>query len=497
MSFTLLDTIVLILYLVGIALFGVLMGGRQKSARDFFVSDRAIPWWAVCGTIVATETSALTFLSLPGIAYLGTLTFLQLAIGYILGRILVAMFLIPRYFEGNITTAYAVLDQRFKPSLRRSASAVFMGTRIFADGVRLYTTAIPLALLIDSFQLLPGASTVQIYTLAMGMLTALTLLYVFFGGIRAVIWTDVVQWGVYILGAVISLIILSSILPGSLGHQVAQLFDAGKLRVFEVFPSSGWSGFLTEPYTLLGGIIGGAVLSMASHGTDQLIVQRVLASGAPAPARKAMIMSGFVIFVQFALFLFIGSLLSLYFHESEFTANEVFAVFILRELPPGITGLIIAGILAAAMSTLSSSISALSSSTMFDFIIPLRRKPLSDTRALRWSRTLSVLWAAVLLLVALLFIRTPQTVVELALSIASYTYGGLLGLFTLVLLPRNVRSFAAGTGFVFGVIGTGVIILLTPLAWTWYTLTGTLITLSVALIVQHMQKGSDSGGIAQ
>ena len=487
MTFSLIDAVIIVFYLAGIALFGILMGGRQRSARDYFVSERAVPWWAVCLTIVATETSALTFLSLPGLAYAGSMVFLQLAIGYIFGRIAVAVFLIPRYFEGEVTTAYAILESRFSPSLRRGASAVFMLTRLFADGVRLYTTAIPLALIVEAFDLFPGTGTTTVYVIAMAALTLLTLVYVFYGGIRAVIWTDVVQWGIYVLGAVVSLVVLFGLLPVSPGEALAHLASEGRLTVIRFMPDGGWSGLLTEPYTLLAGVIGGMVLSMASHGTDQLIVQRVLAAGAPAPARKAMVMSGVVIFLQFLAFLLVGSLLSMHFNDPSLNPNEVFASFILHELPVGVTGLIIAGILAAAMSTLSSSISALSSATMLDVIVPLRRTPLDDDQALRFSRRIALLWAVVLLAVAALFIETPATVVELALSIASYTYGGLLGLFVLRLLPNRLTAAAAGAGFFLGIVCNGLIILLTPLAWTWYTLTGALLTVGFALLAHSLR----------
>jgi Na+/proline symporter len=495
MSFSVLDGIIVLLYLTGIALFGVLMGGKQRSARDYFISDRAIPWWAVCATIVATETSALTFLSLPGLAYGGSLLFLQLAFGYILGRIAVAVFLIPRYFEGEIDTAYAIIERRFSPSLRRSASAVFMGTRLFADGVRLYTTAIPLALLMEGFHLFPGTDSFGVYVIAMAVLTVLTLLYVYFGGIRAVIWTDVAQWFIYVFGAAVSLYVLLRLLPFSLSEIITTLGASGKLQIVQLIPEGGIAAIFTEPYTLIGGIVGGAVLSMASHGTDQLIVQRVLASGARRPAQRAMVLSGVVVFFQFLLFLLVGALLSLHMPGGTYTANEVFAVFILRELPVGVTGLIVAGILAAAMSTLSSSISALSSASMLDFILPGRASTFDDARALRWSRGLAFFWAVVLYLVALLFIQTPDIVVELALSIASYTYGGLLGLFILTLLPRRIPARAAGVGFFAGIIGNAIIILLTPLAWTWYTLCGTLLTLGFAWIASTVRFGpTDDGG---
>jgi SSS family transporter len=483
MTFTLLDAIIVIVYLGGIALFGVLIGGKQRSARDYFVSERAIPWWAICLTIVATETSALTFLSLPGVAYAGSMVFLQLAFGYILGRIAVAVFLIPRYFDGEISTAYTVLEKRFSSGIRRSASGVFMITRLFADGVRLYTTAIPLALLIDGFGLFPDASPVAVYLTAMTVLTMLTLVYVFYGGIRAVIWTDVVQWVIYIFGAVVSIVILFGLLPGTPMDLLSKLAEGGKLNVFQLQPIGGWSSMFREPYTLLAGVIGGMVLSMASHGTDQLIVQRVLAAGSPAPARRAMVISGVVVLFQFAAFLLVGALLSLYFEGSKYNPNEVFSTFILNELPTGITGLIVAGILAAAMSTLSSSISALSSATMLDLIIPLRKTPPDDIQALKISRRVSLFWAVVLLFTASLFIQTPATVVELALSIASYTYGGLLGLFILSLPQRRPRPSVVAAGFFGGILGNGLIILLTPLAWTWYTLSGALLTVGIALLL--------------
>ncbi len=489
MGFTAIDAIIVLVYLAGTALFGVLMGGRQTSARDYFLSERPIPWWAICLTIVATETSALTFLSLPGMAWAGSMVFLQLALGYILGRILVAIFFIPRYFEGSLETAYALLGQRFGNAVRRSSSAVFMLTRLFADGVRLYTTAIPLALLLRGFDVLPAGHESTVYLLSMAVLTVLTLVYVFAGGIRAVIWTDVLQWVVYVLGAVVSLYVLADMLPMPLGQALTQAVDAGKFDVFR-WPGADW---ISEPYTVLSGVLGGALLSMASHGTDHLIVQRVLAAKHPTPARKAMVLSGVVVLLQFAIFLVVGVLLWAYDPVATGNPNEVFAAFILEHLPVGVRGLIVAGILAAAMSTLSSSISALGSTTMMDFILPLRRSPLTAERALTWSRRISVLWAFILLGAATVFIGTPKAVVELALSIASYTYGGLLGLFVLGVLPVRLRSRAVLIGFVAGIAGAGAAIAFTALAWTWYTLVGAAITVAVALLAHHIFPSTGQG----
>ncbi|MDX9757967.1 MAG: sodium:solute symporter [Bacteroidota bacterium] len=497
MTFTVLDGIIVVAYLGGIALFGIVMGGRQRSARDYFVSERAMPWWAVCLTIVATETSAITFLSLPGIAYSGSMVFLQLALGYIAGRVLVAIFLIPRYFDDGIATAYSLLERKFSPTVRRAASGVFMLTRLFADGVRLYTTAIPLALIVDGFGVFPDASPTLIYLASMTLLTLLTLVYVFYGGIRAVIWTDVVQWGIYILGAVVSLVVIFQLLPQTPAEALSQLAVNGTLDVFRWVPDGGWSAILRDPYSTIAAVLGGMVLSMASHGTDQLIVQRVLASGSTAAARKAMVMSGIVVFVQFAAFLLVGALLSLHYPDDAYSANEVFSVFILHELPEGMTGLVIAGIFAAAMSTLSSSISALSSASTMDLLIPLRKSPIDDATALRLSRNISLLWALVLLAVAAVFIETPSTVVELALSIASYTYGGLLALFILHLLPLRLRASAAAISFFTGIVANGIFILFTPLAWTWYTLSGTILTMVFSLLVNMRRRTAthDAGAL--
>ncbi|MBL0176977.1 MAG: sodium:solute symporter [Ignavibacteria bacterium] len=482
MHFTVVDIIIVIVYLGGIALFGALSGGKQRSARDYFLSESAVPWWAVTLAIVATETSALTFLSIPGIAYAADLSFLQLAIGYIIGRILVARLLLPRYFQGELSTAYAYLGTRFGMRMRRTASTVFMTTRVFADGVRLYTTAIPLALLLKGFGVLPGTSDTTVYLVAIGVLSLLTLVYVYFGGVRAVIWTDVIQFFIYIGGAMLALYYLQDLLGERMAEGFASLTQAGKLHIFSSGFDLGWAGFFAKPYTTLASIAGGVFLSMASHGTDQLIIQRVLTTGDLRKSQRAMIVSGIIVFAQFAMFLVLGSLLWIFYQGQPHAANEVFATFLLEQLPSGVTGLIVAGILAAAMSTLSGSISALGSATMMDIVLPLRRTPLADAVVLRWSRLFSMGWCLVLIASASLFIQTPKAVVELALSIASYTYGGLLGVFLLGVLFRAVGETAAIIGFAAAIATMACVILLTPVAWTWYVLIGSSACIASALL---------------
>jgi len=468
MGFSTLDGILVLIYLVGIAVAGAWVGGKQSSAQDYFLGGKRIPWWAVCFAIVATETSTLTFISIPGLAYVSNLNFLQIAFGYILGRIVVARVLLPAYYRGELTTAYAFLSRRFGAPARTTASAVFMGTRLLADGVRLFATAIPLKLLV-------GID----YPTAIAVTALVTLLYTYIGGVRSVIWMDVVQMFIYIGGAVAAIVVLTVQLPEGLASldRVGNLGE--KLSVFRWGVDKGAASFFATPYTLVASVIGGAFLSMASHGTDQLIVQRILTAPSLKDGQRAIIVSGFIVTAQFALFLFIGILLFAFYGGAAKDANEVFIQYIISNMPTGVSGLIIAGLLAAAMSTLAGSINALASATVFDFIKPNMKEEMNPVREVRISRFVSFVWCALIVASALFFMNTTKAVVELALSIASFTYGGLLGSFLLGVLfvrPRQrdmLVGFAAGVGVMIAVV------YLTNIAWTWYTVIGAAVTIAV------------------
>lgn len=482
MNFSILDVIIVVLYLVGVTAYGILKGGKQKSARDYFVSEKAIPWWAVCFAIVATETSALTFISIPGVAYVGNLNFLQIAIGYIIGRIIVSYFLLPKYFEGELLTAYAYLGKRFGAKTKNFASSVFMLTRVFADGVRLYATAIPLALLLKGWNIFVGAPDWQIYSYSIIIMAVITLAYTYIGGVRAVIWTDVIQMFIYIGGGILAIYVLSGKLETGFGDAISQLTAKGKLNFFD------FSFDFTKPYTLIASIIGGGVLSMASHGTDQLIVQRLLTTDSLKSSQKALITSGFVVFLQFAMFLFVGSLLFIFFNGQQMKSDEVFPKFIISYMPSGISGIIIAGLLAAAMSTLSGSMSALSSTLVEDIYKPYWGKGKSDEQILKVSKVIALIWCVVLILSAFLFMNSSQAVVVLGLSIASFTYGGLLGTFLLGIFFRKVKQLDAIIGFACGITGMIFIIYFTKIAWTWYTIIGVIITIIIANAVSLFTK---------
>src|SRR5688572_19635266 len=425
-AFTALDLIVLITYIVGVTAFGTWLGSRQKDARDYFLADRSIPWWAVCFSVVATETSALTFISVPATAYNTGMWMLQLTIGYLIGRLLVAAVLLPAYFRGELTTAYALLQKRFGLGTRRFASIIFMVTRAFADGVRIFATAIPIKLITG----LP-------YWQAIAITGAFTLIYTYFGGLSAVVWVDVIQMFIYIFGGLAALYMLLNLVPE--GWQGIREFAAqgDRMRVFHTeggFSSGTW---------ILTGLIGGAFLSMASHGVDHIIVQRLLASKSLRDARKALITSGFIVIGQFALFLVVGVGLYAYYRAQPFaTPDEIFPRFIVEQMPDGVRGLVIAGILAAAMSTVASSLNSLASATTHDIYAPLAKRGEDQTHLMKMGKRFTLMWAVILIGGAMLFQLAAEgtPVVVLALEIASFTYGGLLGGFALGVLSKRAEQ---------------------------------------------------------
>jgi SSS family solute:Na+ symporter len=461
-----LDLAVLVVYLIGVTAWGAWLGRGQTGGRDYFLGGRELPWGAVMLSVVATETSTLTFLSIPGVAYLGTLAFLQLAFGYIVGRTIVAWMLLPAYYRGELATAYQLLETRFGRATRRFTSGIFMVTRLLADGVRLFATAVPLALLTDL--------SLVAAILVMGVATAV---YTYLGGIRAVVWVDAVQTGLYMAGAAAAIVALGLLVPDGWDGVLGAAAVAGKLRVVDPALDFG------APYTLWAGLIGGAFLSMASHGTDQLIVQRVLTCKDLAGSRKAMITSGFGVLVQFAIFLVIGIGLWAYYGGAAFARpDEIFSRFIIDALPPGITGLLVAGVLAAAMSTLSSSINSLASASAYDFWAPAVGAD-DDARILRVGRAFSALWTVLLMGAAILFIPLSReaAAVEVALGIASLVYGGLLGGFALAILEPRARQPHAIAAIAAGITATTLVWVLArgDVAWPWFVPIGAAVTYGV------------------
>ena len=497
-NFTTLDFFVLVVYLLGTTALGIWLGRDQKDARDYFVAGKRIPWWAILFSVVATETSALTFISIPGLAYTTNLGFLQIALGYLLGRIVVAYTLLPRYYQGELVTAYALLEKRFGLPTRRFASIIFMFTRAFGDSVRVFATAIPIALIIGP--VIPREYVTPASILILGVLT---LLYTYHGGMRAVVWTDVVQTAIYVGGGIAALVLLGRGVEGGWGAIFANAASAGKTTAIDTYV-----GF-DRAQTLFAGLIGGAFLSMASHGADQLIVQRLLASGNLRDARKALIGSGIAVFFQFALFLVVGLGLFAFYQGRKFDVpDSIFPTFVVDVMPPGLTGAVVAAILAASMSTLSGSINSLAAATVHDIWLPLKKRAADDARTFRTARVFSLLWGVGLLAAALLYRAQGTPVVVVALSIASFTYGALLGGFFMGILWRRAiqRDAILGMGVAILVMTfivfakqllpllpsmSGVLTPASRIAWPWYVLIGTSITMIVGILSSMTHSRAD------
>lgn len=465
-GFTTLDLLVLMIYLVAVTAWGAWLGRGQRGGTDYFLGSRSLPWVAVMLSVVATETSTLTFLSVPGVSYTGSLVFLQLTLGYLAGRILVATLLLPSYYAGALTTAYELLEARFGMGARRFTSAIFMVTRLLADSVRLFATAIPLALI-----------TGWPYPVSIAVIGVLTVIYTYFGGIKAVVWVDAVQMALYLFGALVTIVAIQLLHPGGWSDVLAGSAAAGKLQVIDL------SLDRTVPYTIFAGVFGGAALTMASHGTDQLIVQRLLTCRDRRSSQKALVGSGVVVMVQFLLFLMVGLGLWAFYGGRAFeSSDEIFATFIVEQLPPGVTGLLIAGVFAAAMSSLSSSINSLASATAYDYWAPLAGARDDDSRILRAGKVFTLLWAALLVGGAILFIPLSRgtSAVEVALGIASLVYGGLLGAFALGVFTTKPGQRAAMIGVAVG-IGT-VTIFRDAMAWPWYVLVGATVTFVTGVV---------------
>src|SRR5438874_1371559 len=481
-----LDVAVIFLYFAAVIAAGLLLAGRQRDASDYFLGHRGLPWWALMLSIVATETSAVTVISVPGLAARGNLTFLQIALGYLVGRIGVAALLLPGYFEGTQDTAYQRLERRFGRAARRTASGVFLLTRALADCVRIFATAIPLAI-ITHWNLPLGI-------LAIGMVT---LVYTWVGGLRAVVWVDVIQLGVYLLGGIATLVVATH-LAGGVGA-FGRAWDAGKLVTLDFTPS------FKVLYTFWGGVLGGALLAGASHGTDHVIVQRLLAARALKDAQRALIGSGVFIIAQFALFLLVGTALWLAgADEGAVRSDTLYPTFVITRLPTGLAGLVVAGILAAAMSSHASAVNSLASASTHDFYTPLSGR--QDPTHLLWvGRWLTLVWTAVLVAGAIAFRNQNTPVVQLALSIASITYGGLLGTYLLGGLWSRARQRDVIVAIVVSVLVMTPVVLGIPwrwlpgLAWPWYVPLGTAVTVLMGMASSLVRRpdGRTDGQTAQ
>jgi SSS family solute:Na+ symporter len=469
MRITPVDLAILVLYLVGVTWFGARFRRGQQNLRDYFLGGRTAPWWALACSIVATETSTLTIISTPGISYTGNLQFLQLVFGYLVARAVLCVILVPRYFQGEFYTAYQLLEKRFGAPMKRVASGVFLATRALAEGVRISAIGKVVSVAFGTGE-----------RISVGVITLLTLFYTFEGGMRAVIWTDVLQFCLYIGGSLAAFSLLLHKIPhGWIGVTQAAAAAGGKLRVFDFAFS------LTQSYTFWSGLVGGTFLTMASHGTDQTMVQRLLAARNERDSKKALLTSGVIVLFQFALFLLIGVMLFAYYQHAAAPVptsdpDKIFPEFIVSGMPVGLTGIVLAAIFAVAMSNASGSLNSQASSTKMDFSWRQDDSPASQPGLLRRSRGMTLLWGIVLGIFGLIH---WGPVLVAGLTITSITYGGMLGVFLLAIWNRRATSTGAIAGMVSGIAIMIAAKLWTSLAWTWFVVAGTLVTFSVGSLV--------------
>ena len=479
-----LDLIIIFGYLIGIVLFGTWFGRKQKTTADYFLGDRSVPWWAVAFSIVATETSTITFISIPGVAFArgGDFGFLQLVFGYLLGRIVISILFIPSYFRGELLTVYQLLDQRFGGKIKMIAASLFVVMRNIADGIRLLLTAIVLAAVYAAFQ--PAANSETIIIGSIILIGLAMIIFTYFGGMEAVIWVEVIQLGIYIAGAIAAAIVLVYSIDGGLAAANSLATQYGKYSLFD------FALDYTRTYTFWSGLIGGCFLTMSTHGTDQYLVQRYLCTDHPRKATIALLTSGGIVLVQFIGFLFIGVLLFAFYHPFTdpgyataastafpFTGGDrVFPDFITKYMPTGLSGLVVAAIFAAAMS---SSLNSIAATAVNDLYKPFRPNR-DDKHYLKVSHVLTLIWGVVQIGVALAVRNQPGSALSMALSIASLINGPILGVFLVGTFLRRVSQPPALIGMVVSIGLMLYVFFGTKIAWTWYVFLGSLITFVVA-----------------
>jgi len=464
------DLAVIVAYLAGITWFGARFRSSQRTLKDYFLGGKTAPWWAIALSIVSAETSTLTIISTPALAFDGDFEFLQVVLGYLAARVVISAWFLPAYFRGEMYTAYELMRVRFGERIRRLTAGLFLILRALAEGVRVFAISMVVGVVLGTGE-----------KISILLILILTLFYTYEGGMTAVIWTDVVQMALYIGGAVVSFVVLLHGITGGWAHVAAVAGAAGK---FHVFDFSIGPGFFTKSYGFWAGLLGGCFLTTASHGTEQLMVQRLLAARTEGASRAALFASWVVILVQFSLFLLIGASLFVLYSDRGVakppSSDRIYPQFVWNQLPVGIAGLVVAAILAAAMSNLSAALNALASTTVMDFVRPLSRRAREESRWLAIARHSTILWGAILFGVGLLA-RHWGNVLQAGLSVASILYGALLGTFLLGLKTRRVGERAAMCAITAGVGLMLYVRFFTPMAWTWYPVIGTVATFATGL----------------
>jgi len=502
--FNVADWLVILAYLLGIIGLGVWFGKDQRTTRDYFLGSKNIPWWGIGMSIVAAETSALTIISVPAMAFGGNMTFLQIIIGYVIARVLLAVVMVPLYLRGEIYSPYQLLEKSFGPSARRLAGGFFLISETLAAGVRVYVASIPVKLMLGDKLL--GFGTGDPILGAILLFVVLSLLYTYIGGVKAVIWTDAVQFVLFMAGGLFTLAYIPTLVDGGAAALLGKAAEAGKTHWFNPEFS------LSLPFNIWMGIIGGTFVVLSSHGAEQLIVQRVLACKTVADGRKALVLSAVIILPLFLVFLLVGVMLWAYYQQtpiailipeikpgSGIKANDyIYPIFMMTAVPHVLKGFLIVAILSAAMSSVSSALTSLASVSTMDFVKPLTKRERSEGFFLNFSKASTVAWAAVLILVAYLS-REVEYVLNAAFSLRGLTSGALLGALLLVLFWKEGSALPVVAGTIASLVAMIIISRLewtqttasgeavkAKMAWPWFTLTGTIVTMATAWLVRAL-----------
>jgi SSS family solute:Na+ symporter len=469
------DLGIVIAYLLGVTALGIYFRRGSQNAKDYFLGGRTAPWWALAFSIVATETSTLTIIGTPAISYGGNMTFLQLVFGYLIGRVLIVLLLLPGYFRGEFFTAYALIEKRFGARTRAVAATTFLVTRAIAEGVRVAAIALVVSVVLGTSE-----------HLAVMVVIALTIVYTLEGGMKAVIWTDVAQFLLYLAGSAVTLWLLLHRVPGGWSEVTQVAAAAGhKLQVFDF--SFHWA----TKYTFWSGVIGGAFLTMASHGTDQTIVQRLLAARNQRDAGLALVASGVIVIVQFTVFLLIGVLLFVFAQHTPLLApgervDRILPLYLVREMPVGLAGLLLASIIAVAMSNASGSLNSLAASSILDFS-RLRGRAADTAQFVKISRLMTLVWGLVLM--GFGFVKWGP-LLEAGLTVVALPLASLLGLFLLGTIDRRANATGALTGMFFGLAVILYVFKFTTVAFSWYVMIGSLVTFVVGAAVSRIIGGN-------
>jgi SSS family solute:Na+ symporter len=479
-----LDLTIIALYLIGITLFGARFRRGQKTLKDYFLGGRTVPWWALCLSIVSAETSTLTVIGTPALAFGGNLEFLQIVFGYLLARIVIAVVLLPQYFRGEMLTAYELIRRRFGERLRRVTAATFLITRSLAEGVRVFAISIVISIVL-------GTGEVE----SIAFIMALTLFYTFEGGMTAVIWTDVIQMFLYTLGAALSFVVILHKIPGGWSHVVAVAAPMGKFQIIDL--RFAWTKeFFARPYSFWAGVLGGCFITSASHGTEQLMVQRLLSARNERESRRALFASWVIILILFVLFLLIGVILFVFYADSHLPppnpTDRIYPQFVWHYLPTGAAGITIAAILAAAMANVAAALNALASTTVVDFYRPLTGA--GEAACVKASRAATIFWGVALLWIGILA-RQWGSVLEAGLAIASIPFGALLGVFLLGTLTQRVRENEAIGGMLAGLATIAYVRFGTSIAWSWYAMIGASVTFAAGLGASYCRGKSREEGL--